>query len=145
MADQTITSANSVFTLTIPGLFAAPILLEGYAADRMWDTESLTVAEIRMGADGFLTGGYVPNPVPMNIHFLAASPSKVYLNALGRTIQANREIMYISGTIVLPSTGESFILTKGLLTKFKTVPDAAKLLEDMDYEITWQSVQPTLS
>lgn len=34
MSDYDITAANSVFTITVPGLYNTPITLENYAADR---------------------------------------------------------------------------------------------------------------
>ena len=55
-----------------------------------------------------------------------------------------REVFYISGTIALPSTGESFTLTRGILTNAKQIPDAQKVLQPMDFVITWESVNRSL-
>jgi nitroreductase len=136
----TITSANSVFTIVIAGLFPAPVQLQGYASDKAFATEAVALAEVQMGVDGRMTGGYVPNPVKQTITLQADSPSKFIFAALIQATKTAREIFYISGTITLPSTGESFVLTRGILTNGKQIPDAQKVLQPQDFEITWESV-----
>lgn len=140
----TITSANSVFTISVPGLFPVPQQLKGYAADRAWDTDDNELAEVQMGVDGRLTGGFTPNPVKQKIHLQADSPSKQIFTAIRNATKASRNIYYISGTIDLPSTGESFICKKGVLQAMKPLPDAGKVLQPMDFSIVWESVDPTL-
>lgn len=144
MADTTITSANSVFTLVIPGLFPAPVQLRGYSADKAFATEAIDLAEVNMGVDGRMTGGYVPNPVKQTITLQADSPSKDLFTALIQATKTAREVYFISGTIALPSTGESFAMTRGILTKGKQIPDAAKVLQPVEYEITWERVDRSL-
>ncbi|MCC6105386.1 phage tail fiber protein [Acetobacter sp.] len=51
MADYDITAANSVFTITVPGLYNAPITLQNYAADRAFETEARELAETAMSID----------------------------------------------------------------------------------------------
>lgn len=140
MADTTITSANSVFTITIPGLFPAPVQLRGYATDKAFATESLAMAEVQMGVDGRMTGGYTPMPVKQTVTLQADSPSKTIFTSLIQATKTAREIFYISASIALPSTGESFTLTRGILTMAKQIPDANKVLQPVDYEITWERV-----
>ena len=74
--DTTITSANSVFTIVIAGLFPAPVQLQGYASDKAFTTEALDLAEVQMGVDGRMTAGFVPNPTKQTITLQADSPSK---------------------------------------------------------------------
>ena len=54
------------------------------------------------------------------------------------------EVFYISGSISLPSTGESFALTRGILTNAKQIPDAQKVLQPVDYVITWERIDRSL-
>ena len=56
MSEYDITAVNSVFTLTVPGLYNAPITLQNYAADRAFETESRELAETAMSIDGYLSG-----------------------------------------------------------------------------------------
>ena len=142
--DTTITSANSVFTIVIAGLFPAPVQLQGYASDKAFTTEALDLAEVQMGVDGRMTAGFVPNPVKQTITLQADSPSKDIFTAVIQAMKTAREVFYISGSISLPSTGESFTLTRGILTNAKQIPDAQKVLQPVDYVITWESVNRSL-
>ena len=142
--DTTITSANSVFTIVIAGLFPAPVQLQGYASDKAFTTEAVDLAEVQMGVDGRMTAGFVPNPVKQTITLQADSPSKDIFTAVIQATKAAREVFYISGSISLPSTGESFTLTRGILTNAKQIPDAEKVLQPVDYVITWESVNRSL-
>ena len=144
MSDTTITSANSVFTIVVPGLFPAPVQLRGYATDRAFTTEAVDLAEVQMGVDGRMTAGFVPNPVKQTITLQADSPSKDIFTAVIQAMKTAREVFYISGSISLPSTGESFTLTRGILTNAKQIPDAEKVLQPVDYVITWESVNRSL-
>jgi hypothetical protein len=144
MADTTITSANSVFTLLVPGLFPVPVQLQGYSSDRAFTTEALDLAEVQMGVDGRMTAGYTPNPTRQTITLQADSPSRDIFTAMIQAMKTAREVFYISGTIALPSTGEVFSLTRGILTNVKQLPDAQKVLQPVDYIVTWESVNRSL-
>ena len=122
--DTTITSANSVFTIVVAGLFPAPVQLRGYASDKAFTTEAV---------DGRMTAGFVPNPVKQTVTLQADSPSKDIFTAMIQAMKTAREVFYISGSIALPSTGESFTLTRGILTNAKQIPDAQKVLQPVDY------------
>ena len=144
MDNSTITSANSVFTLVVAGLFPAPVQLKGYASDKAFTTEAVDLAEVQMGVDGRMTAGFVPNPVKQTITLQADSPSKDIFTAVIQAMKTAREVFYISGSISLPSTGESFTLTRGILTNAKQIPDAQKVLQPVDFVITWESVNRSL-
>jgi hypothetical protein len=144
MADTTITSANSVFTIVVASLFPTPVQLRGYATDKAFTTEAVDLAEVQMGVDGRMTGGYTPNPVKQTITLQADSPSKDIFTTLIQAMKTAREVFYVSGIISLPSTGESFTLTRGILTNAKQIPDAQKVLQPVDYVITWESVNRSL-
>lgn len=144
MADTTITSANSVFTIVVPGLFPAPVTLKGYSTDKAFATEAVDLAEVQMGVDGRMTAGYVPNPVKQTVSLQADSPSKDIFSAMIQSMKTAREIFYITGSISLPSTGEVFAMTRGVLTNAKQIPDANKVLAPQDYVITWERVDRSL-
>lgn len=144
MENTSITSANSVFTLVVAGLFPAPVQLQGYSSDRAFTTDALELAEVNMGVDGRMTAGYTPNPTKQTITLQADSPSKDFFTAIIQAMKTAREVFYFSGSIALPSTGESFTLTRGILTTGKQIPDAQKVLQPVDYVITWESVNRSL-
>lgn len=143
MSDTTITSANSIFVLVVPGLFSG-VKLQGYAADKAFAAEAIDLAEVQMGVDGRMTGGYVPNPTPQSITLQADSPSRDIFSALIAATKQAREVYWISGTITLPATGETFSLSRGLLTKGQQIPSAEKVLQPVEYEITWESIVRSL-
>lgn len=144
MANTTITSANSVLTIVIPGLFPAPVQIRGFASDKAFMTEAIDLAEVEMGVDGRMTAGYTPVPTKQTITLQADSPSKDIFTGLIQATKTAREVFYMSASIALPSTGEVFTFTRGILTNVKQLPDAAKVLQPMDFVITWESVNRSL-
>lgn len=144
MPSQTITSANAVFTLTVPGIFPAPIQLQAYSADRAWQTDNQETTESQIGVDGVKASGWVPAMVKQTVTLLANSPSRSLFNAIARAQKANHDAIVFQGTIVLPSTGESYSCINGTLKSYKPLQDAAKVLGPTDYEIEWQDIQPSL-
>ena len=136
----TITSANSVFTLSIPDVFPSPVQLEGYAVDDAFDTENVDTAEAQIGVDGRLSAGFTPYLVKQTIHLQADSDSlDVFENWRG-AMSAATEVLFASCTILLPSTGRVYVGTKGVLTKAKPLPDAKKVLGPQAYEVTWETL-----
>lgn len=142
MAD--ITSANAVFAISVPGLFPAPVILSGYAADRAWETTNQDLAEVQMGVDGRQTAGYVPANVPQTIHLQADSPSKAIFQAIARAMKVTKSVYYIAATITLPGPGEVYTGVRGVLQNIKAIPDAAKVLQAVDYVIVWESLDATV-
>lgn len=144
MADTTITSANSVFTLVIPSLFPSPTQIQGFSSDSAFMHDAIDFAEVQMGVDGRMTAGYTPNPTKQTVSLQADSPSRDIFTLLIQATKTAREIFYMSGSIALPSTGEVFTFTRGVLTNAKQLPDAKKVLQPMDFVITWESVNRLL-
>lgn len=142
---STITSANSVVALTVAGLFPTPQQLQGFSADRAWESGSLVMTESQIGVDGRKTAGYVFNLVEQTFSLQGDSPSRNFFTSIINAQRAAREIYILNGTIDLPATGESFICTNGTLKSSKMLPDAGKVLQPMDFVIEWESIQPTLS
>lgn len=142
--EKTITSANSIFTLTIPGLFQAPVQLMGYSTDRAFTTDATQMAEAQMGVDGRLSAGYTPSPIVQTITLQADSPSRDIFSTLITAMDTAREVYWLNGTISLPATGESYSMIRGVLVNAKAIPDAQRVLAPIDYMITWESVTRSL-
>lgn len=137
---KTLTSANSVFLLTITDLFPPPIALQGYATDEAFLTDAVALTETLMGVDGHLSGGMVFNPIKMKIKFQADSPSIAIFDAWAAAQKTARDAFRANAVITLPSTGVRYVLTTGFLTSYKPLPDAKKMLEPQEFEITWESI-----
>lgn len=144
MADTTITSANSVFLISSPSLFPAPVQLVGYASDKAFAMDALDIAEVNMGVDGRMTAGFVPNPSKQTVTLQADSPSISIFETIIRTMKQAREVFYLNASIAIPSTGESYTLTRGILTSISQMPNAQKILQEREFSITWQTVTRSL-
>ena len=139
----TLTSANSEFTLTIPGAFAGPVVLQGYATDDAFGSENVSPVEAKIGVDGRKSSGFTPYLVKMQIHLQADSPANAIFDQWNGAIEAAvDDLPATEGVISSPSLGIAWSLTNGSLTGFKPVPDAKKIFEARTFEITWESVQP---
>lgn len=136
----TITSANSILTLAIGGLFDAPINIQGYAVDDAFESEAVQQAETLMGVDGVLSGGKVWVPYKMTVHLQADSPSIAIFDAWRATQDAVVDVFTANGTIILPSTGMAYGLVNGFLTTATPFPAVKKTLQPVVYEITWQTI-----
>lgn len=140
---KTLTTANSVFALSIAGIYDTPQTLKGYAADDAFSAGEVTPGEALMGVDGIMSYGYTPYPIEMNISLQADSPSIAIFDNWIKTQNQVREAYAANAEIVLPSTGAKYTLTKGVLTKGKPLPDAKKVLQPVSYTITWESITPS--
>jgi hypothetical protein len=139
MSNRTITSSNSVTSLWVPGLLPA-VTLQDFSVDKMFSTDALEIAETQMGVDGTFTAGYIATAVKMTFTLRADSDDRLFFNSIYAAEKTYRDKYFIYGTIILPSLGELYTLNKGVLTSIKQIPDAAKVLQAIDYTITWASV-----
>lgn len=137
---RTITSANSVFSLAVLNLFNVPQKIQGYSADTAFTTDPVASAEAHMGVDGLLSGGFTPQPRKIKIKLQSDSDSVLIFDQWFAAQQASRELYYANATIDIPALGKSFACRKGILTSYKQIPDAKKVLDPSEYEITFESV-----
>ena len=100
----TITSANSVLSLAINKYFPVPQVIQGFAVDDAFESESVQQSETLMGVDGILSGGKVFVPYKMTIHLQADSPSVFLFDAWRNAQDADADVYAASGSIVLSST-----------------------------------------
>lgn len=144
MAKRTITSASSVFTLDVPDVFGIPQTVQGYAVDDAFDSDAVESAIAQMGVDGLMSGGYTPYMTPLQIHLMPDSPSILLFDAWGGAEAAAQEVFFAQASIAMPSVGKLFTFNNGILTHFKKLPDAKKVLGAQNYTIMWESVNPAL-
>ncbi|GAN69289.1 phage tail fiber protein [Acetobacter orleanensis] len=142
MSDYDITAANSVYTITVPGLYNAPITLENYAADRAFETEARELAETAMSIDGYLNAGWIPNPVTQTIALAASSESALIFEAIVMAQDARRGLYRMGAEIQIPAIGRKYTMVRGLLRSIVGVPTAGRVLEARHFEIIWERVLP---
>lgn len=139
---MSITSANAVITIAIPGLYDAPVTLEQFSADDIFDVDPNELAEARMGVDGVLTGGRVNAPLMQKISFMADSPSVRVFDTWNAAQRQINDLYFAHGGVTLRSTGMKYTLVKGIFRSWQTIPSARKVLETRVAELVWQSIDP---
>jgi hypothetical protein len=142
---MSITSANAVVMIGVAGIFPIPFQLQGFAADDIFDVEAIEAAETMMGVDGILTGGMVFVPIRQTISLMADSPSNLLFDTWWAQTQQQRDIFPANGNVVLRGSGQKWTLTNGILTNYKPLPDAKKVLQPRRFQITWQQVIPAVA
>lgn len=139
---RTLTSANSIFMLSIEGLYDTPIRLQGYSAESMFSFEGTAPNQTSMGIDGRLSGGFVHVPKVMSFTLQADSLSNDIIERWNAAMEQRREIMLANGIVSLPATNRKYTLTRGFLTNYTPVPSAAQNLSPREFSITWETVAP---
>lgn len=141
---RTITSANSTFILNIPGVFPAPLPIQGYAADDAFTVEPFDTAEAIVGVDGKLSAGFTPTPKKLTVMLQADSPSLEIFDAWLGAMESAREVFFAEATITLPSIAKTYNMRKGVLTNAVKLPPNKKTLQPVQYVITFESIEPAL-
>lgn len=138
----TLTAANSVYMITVIGLFDAPQQLQGFAADDMFDTDAIENVELLMGVDGVLSAGWIPTQKKQTISLQADSASNLIFDAWAAAEEAAREKFIAGGIIRLPALSTSYAMVRGFLSSYRPVPPAKKILQPRQFGITWNFIQP---
>lgn len=139
---KTITAANAVFMLSITGLFDAPVQLQGFSADDVFDTEAIERAEILMGVDGRMSAGFVYTPTKQGITLQADSDSNDIFETWNANNAPPNDLFFANGSVVLPAIGKAYTMSKGVLMSYPSMPDAKKVLQPRKYGITWEKIEP---
>ena len=136
---NTITSADSIFALTVTNLFPSAQTLEGYAADAMFALGDTEMAVSVRGADGKLSGGFVFGEYLQTITIMPDSPSREPFETWQLTSLTSKAVFRCNATIILPAISRKFTLTNGILQRAKAIPDAQRVLQAMTFQINWEN------
>jgi len=137
----TLTSANSVLMLTVPGLYDTPQQLQGYAADDIFSVGQVSSAETAMGLDGILSAGYIPQIKQMTITLQANSDSIAIMDQWVDSQEQLREVFPCSMTVLISSVGMSYQCVNGFLTAQTLLPDAKKILQPRTFTLSFGVIQ----
>lgn len=137
-----LTAANAIITLTIPGVFSTPQQLQQFSVDDVADVDTLVVAETLMGVDGALSGGYVFNKVKYTYSLQADSPSVFVFDQWKLANDSQLDTFVANGLLTLKSLGTKWTWTRGFLTEWSPAPNVKKILQPRRFAIEWQSVFP---
>lgn len=137
---STLTSANAILSIAVNNLFSAPQVIQGFAVDDAFESESVAQAEVLMGVDGRLSGGKVFTPYKMTVHLMPTSPSLGFFETWRNQQDAAYDVFAANGTIFLPSVNIVYTLVNGFLTTATPLPPVKKILAPVVYEITWERI-----
>lgn len=138
MARKKLTSANSTCYLTVDGLFSSPVKIEGYSTDSALEMNDYNPAEVRMGVDGYLSGGWRPTPKVIKISLEANSPSVEIFETWLNQMETDREVSTCDMVFWIPSISRKYTGTCGYLTIGKSMPSAKQMLEALTFTITFE-------
>lgn len=142
---SSLSASNAVIMISVGSVYPIPQQLQGFAADDVTDTQPIDTAELLMGVDGKLSGGFIFVPVKQGIILQADSPSNDIFDTWYATEQTLKDKVIAQGVIVFPAIGKKWVMNNGFLSSFPTMPDAKKILQPRKFEITWESVSPAVT
>ena len=137
----TLTSANSVLQLTVPGLYDTPQELQGYAADDIFSVGQVSSAETAMGLDGILSAGWIPQIKAMTIMLQANSQSIPIMDQWIDAQEQAREVFPCTLTVSVSGVNVVYNCTNGFLTSQTLLPDAKKILQPRSFVLSFGSIQ----
>jgi hypothetical protein len=138
----TISDANASFTLAITSLFPAPQNLRYFGTDDAFATENVKPSEVKMGVDGHQSVGYASHPTIIKIKLAADSPSNQLFDLWYLAQKTTLDAYTASAVIKLPSIGQEYIGINGALTGYMPMAPAKKILQEREFEITFESLTP---
>jgi len=139
MTAPTITSANAVFTLRVPGLYDSPVTIEAFGTDAAVQSADHNPVQVQMSIDGHLSGGFTPTPTVLTITLAADSPSRKTFEDWDQYQKTIREALPGEALFDLPSIGRRMTGTRGFLTQARTHPNANQVLQAGTFQITFES------
>jgi hypothetical protein len=140
---RNITAANATILLTAPDVFGAPVQIQGFSADNIYDTDSVEPVETAMGVDGILSGGFTPRPVDQVFMVQADSTSIDFFEGVFAWQQQNLGVETLSGTTLLLSTQKFYMMPKGFMVAYTPLPAAHRILQPRRFTIRWEKVFPS--
>lgn len=137
---RTLTTANSVLTLTVPALGIGPVQIQGFATDDAFDTPDVKPVETMVGVDGQKSAGFVAYLVPFTFILQADSTSIDVMDAIQEGISVLQDDVEITMSLESPALGKLWTGTQGSLTSYKPTPQGKKLLGPQKFEIVFRRI-----
>ena len=134
-----ITSANASVYL-FAALFPAGLKFENFSADSAWASDNYETVEHRMGVDGHMAAGYTPVEKTITFTLEANSPTLDGLDLLLQTTEVSKTPIFGQMVITLPSLKRTFTLVNCILTSFKLLPNADRVLAPREATFVCESI-----
>lgn len=137
---MSITSANSILTLSIPGLFDTPQQLQGFASDDAFYMDDVENKEVVMGVDGYMSVGWIPQIKVMHVSLQADSDSNSFFETWYAAEEQIREAYMANAVVTQPGVNRIYTLSNGGLSGFSPMAGNKKVLEARKFQIKWNVV-----
>lgn len=134
---MSITSANAIFLLTIPGVYPNGVQLQQFGVDDAFAPEQFDATEVQVGVDGFGVAGFIPAPVPMTVRLLASSVSMPVFEYWFEAMVQLNDVLPASGIIQQPSVGRKYSMPYGVLARVSSMAEARRVLQNREFRVTW--------
>jgi hypothetical protein len=140
MSNNTITSADAIITLSVVDLYPAGVQLQGFAADNIYGTDALNLAETVRGADGKLSAGFIYGNINQTFYIMPDSGSRDVFDTWATTSRASVAVFRCNATVILPALKRQYKCVNGVLKQWKALPDAGRILQASQAIIEWESI-----
>lgn len=138
---RTLTTANSILTLSCPDVLPAPAVIQGFATEDAFSSQPYETARAVMGVDAKKSAGKVPNLKVLDVVLQADSLSRDVFEQINGVQEQTNEVVRVDVTIILTGLGEVWTFSNGTITKAPTIPGAKKTAEPTTWEITFESAK----
>lgn len=132
-----ITSTNSKLFLTVEDLYPNAVQLQNFSTDQAISVDEQEIAQVRMGVDGGLAAGYVPNPYVITISFEAGSASLDVMWDIMQAMRNNNRIYSTTLMAQIESIGKVFEWSNGTLTSGTVIPGIKKTLDATSFKFSF--------
>ena len=141
MFENNITSANAELVLTCDTLYPSGVSLQNFATDQSYASESIQLAETRMGVDGHMAAGYTPVIKTVQIQLEASSPSREVFENIAAASETNKTAYETTLVARIPSIGRIFTWSIGVLHDTMPAPAAKKVLDPTTYVLHFEKFE----
>ena len=138
----TLTSANSVLSLGVRGVFDSPQTIQGFEVDDGVLSQAVARAEVRQGLDGYLAGGKVFNPYVVEVHLMPTSLSIPFFETVQNAQEGANEVFEFFGSLTIPGVNRFYTFTRGFMTSETPFAGVRKTLQPVVFQITFQDIVP---
>lgn len=140
---MSITSSNAVIIYKDNVMAQAGIALKKFATDQSLTSDEVAIAETRMGVDGKIASGYVPNIIPVTIMFEADSPSwRIIEQSLNIARQAKRTVD-CELIVTVPALGKTYTYRNGVVKSLTNLA-MKKVLDPITLKMDFEEVISSL-
>ena len=137
---KTITSADAVIQLSVDILYMMGFQLQGFAADNIFDANSVDIAQTVRGADGKLSAGFIYGDISQTFHIMPDSPSYQKIQAWMNSSMSTGAVYRCNAVQTFKTNGKKYICSNGVMTTGMIMPSAARTLQPITFTIQWETV-----